>query len=723
MLCKVLVVLFTLFVCLKCSNISVELHINKFFKGVNITINSIFELKQNVVNRSEVHLIQIKDQNVPVIPKNFLNGTSVSDFGISRSQVREVEPGALDGVSLDFLNLNANNIARIKKGIFNKKSLYIVEFQNNVVSNIEDDAFAGATITLLDLSHNKMAKLTSKMFAGSNITYIFLHSNVISNIEDGTFDKIDNMQRLVLSNNQLEALGNVFKNLTNLKQLLLAENRIKTLEPGCFSGSGISLEIFLSGNQLTHIAKGVFYKVPVFSLDFRNNSISKIDKGALAGLSTLRNVLLGNNSLGDLKMSTFDFLNNTLNLLSLSDNGISNIDIGVFKNVEIFILDLSRNHIKSIKKGLFHNLTSYRIELSENEITEIEEDAFADIKDLSYIDVSMNKLKEVKKRMFSLGLNRVNLEDNLITKIDNDVLNGLSLSDIQIKNNPIAAKNNNNVVSNIEDDAFAGATITLLDLSHKKMAKLTSKMFAGSNITYIFLQSNGLSTNIEDGTFDKIVNMKRLVLRDNQLEACSASLISVSEWPALEIFLSGIQLTHIAKGVFYKIPVSLLDFTNNKILKIDKGALAGLSTLRNVLLGNDSLGDLKLSTLDFLNNTLNLLSLSGNGISDIDIGVFKNVEIFILDLSRNHIKSIKKGLFHNLTSYRIELSENEITEIEEDAFADIKDLSYIDVSMNKLKEVKKRMFSLELNKVNLEDTLITKSIVIFLMAFRCQIFR
>ncbi|XP_028139904.1 leucine-rich repeat-containing protein let-4-like, partial [Diabrotica virgifera virgifera] len=216
---------------------------------------------------------------------------------------------------------------------------------------------------------------------------------------------------------------------------------IKTLEPRCFCGSGIYW-LYFTGNQLTHIPKGVFYKVPVFYLDFTNNKISKIDKGALAALSTLTFVRLSNNNIGDLKLSTLGDLNTSLNGLSLSDNGISNIHIGVFKNTKIDMLDLSKNHIKSIKKGLFHNVKMYTINLSENEITEIEEDAFGDIEDLSHIDVSLNKLTEVKKRMFSLPLDEVNLEDNVITKIDNDALNGLPLSSLQIKNNRIAAKNN-----------------------------------------------------------------------------------------------------------------------------------------------------------------------------------------------------------------------------------------------------------------------------------------
>uniref|UniRef100_A0A6P7FXF3 Leucine-rich repeat-containing protein let-4-like n=1 Tax=Diabrotica virgifera virgifera TaxID=50390 RepID=A0A6P7FXF3_DIAVI len=202
----------------------------------------------------------------------------------------------------------------------------------------------------------------------------------------------------------------------------------------------LSLSTLIS-NQLTHIAKGVFYNVPVHSLNFINNKISKLDKGSLDDLSTLRSVDLSNNNIEDSKLFTLGFLNTPLDYLSLSDNGISNIDIGVFKNTEIKTLNLNKNHIKSIKKGVFQNVTIQSINLSDNEITEIEEDAFDDIKDLRHIDVSLNKL-EVKKRMFSLPLDKVNLEDNVITKIDIDALNGLPLSGLRIKNNPIAAKNN-----------------------------------------------------------------------------------------------------------------------------------------------------------------------------------------------------------------------------------------------------------------------------------------
>jgi hypothetical protein len=93
------------------------------------------------------------------------------------------------------------------------------------------------------------------------------------------------------------------------------------------------------------------------------------------------------------------------------------------------------------------------------------------------------------------------------------------------------------------------------------------------------------------------------------------------------------------------------------------------------------------SDLEVLNEAdLNVLSLSGNNLADLQPSSFKNqTSLCYLNLSNCSLKEVKAGVFENLLNLiDLNLSRNKLREIDEAAFSDLVNLRKLDLSHNEL---------------------------------------
>uniref|UniRef100_A0AAQ5Z1Z4 Si:ch211-237i5.4 n=1 Tax=Amphiprion ocellaris TaxID=80972 RepID=A0AAQ5Z1Z4_AMPOC len=125
-----------------------------------------------------------------------------------------------------------------------------------------------------------------------------------------SFEYLDNLEKLDLSNNQLTSIGpGVLRGLSRLRQLYLQNNRL-TEYKGLF---------FVDGLQLIP-SKSLPVRLSIQVLQLSNNNISQIDPDALAPLYSLVVLILEGNNLQHLKFKTFISLHTTATHIQLSGN-------------------------------------------------------------------------------------------------------------------------------------------------------------------------------------------------------------------------------------------------------------------------------------------------------------------------------------------------------------------------------------------------------------------
>ena len=93
----------------------------------------------------------------------------------------------------------------------------------------------------------------------SETTIILLFFKNIATVHPSTFDGLNSLQEIRLSNNQLTTIHlSTFNGLNSLQYLYLYNNRLTTIDPSTFIGLNSLQELSLSNNQLTTIDPSTF---------------------------------------------------------------------------------------------------------------------------------------------------------------------------------------------------------------------------------------------------------------------------------------------------------------------------------------------------------------------------------------------------------------------------------------------------------------------------------
>lgn len=287
-----------------------------------------------------------------------------------------------------------------------------------------------------------------------------------------------------------------------------------------FLGKNTLQNLSLANNLLTQIPDYLFKHLESAKMLYlQNNLILNISSNSLAGLIALQVLNMTGNRLPLLPLGVFDAVGSLTTLL-LANNAIRRIDQKPFQSqAHLVTLDLSNNNIE--------NVTS---------------DWFLTTQQLQVVLLNRNKIQTINMTSMSSALPqlvRLNLSDNLLTRVDNVFTNWPSLRSLDLSRNPLGLRNGGIGLSS----SFSGLTsLKWLDLS-------------------------GLClTSFEGGV--QLPNLQSLLLADNQLTNVTVAMLSAA--PALQT----------------------LDISSNNIVKIEPLAFASLRNLTQVnMSGNALTGD------------------------------------------------------------------------------------------------------------------------------------
>ncbi|XP_068858086.1 leucine-rich repeat-containing protein 70 [Aphelocoma coerulescens] len=296
-------------------------------------------------------LVYLSGNNISHVTPNGLRGLQkLAALYMDNSSILYVHPKAFMEVpKLCYLHLNNNNIKHLDPGIFEGlSSLHCLYLQNNQIAFLPRGLFSDLlSVRYLTLQRNRLSVLGSGTFLGMiRLQTLNLANNKISWISDSAFHHLENLAYLFLEGNNLTLVpSNAIGRLKNLERLSLSHNPIGSIQPFAFKGL----------NKLRY-------------LSLKNVKLKCIAVNGFFGLNNLSQLILSYNDLENINSSTFTLLHNLM-YLQLDRNKIATISNGTFKKMgqSLKVLSLAFNNITELQPEVLKPLVSLtHLQVSSN---------------------------------------------------------------------------------------------------------------------------------------------------------------------------------------------------------------------------------------------------------------------------------------------------------------------------------------------------------------------
>lgn len=293
--------------------------------------------------------------------------------------------------------LSGNNISHVTtndlRGLQKLAALYM---DNSSILYVHPKSFVELPkLCYLHLNSNNIKRLDPGIFEGlSNLHCLYLQNNQIAFLPRGLFSDLLSVRYLTLQRNRLSVLGSgTFWGMISLQTLNLANNRISRISNSAFHHLENLAHLFLEGNNLTHVPSNAIGRLKNLKrLSLSHNPIGSIQPFAFKGLSKLRYLSLKNVKLKCVAVNGFFGLNN-LSQLILSYNDLENINSSTFTLLNnLMYLQLDGNKIAGIGDGTFEKMgQSLKVlSLAFNNITELQPEVLKPLVSLTHLQVNSN---------------------------------------------------------------------------------------------------------------------------------------------------------------------------------------------------------------------------------------------------------------------------------------------------------------------------------------------
>ncbi|KAM4872128.1 podocan isoform 1-T3 [Thomomys bottae] len=483
--------------------------------------------------------------------------------------------------------------------------------------------------------------------------------------------------RLSLQNNQLEKIyPEELTRLQQLETLNLQNNRLTSqgLPEEAFEHLNNLNYLYLANNKLTLAPR--FLPNTLISVDFAANSLTKIYGLTFGQKPNLRSVYLHNNKLADagLPENMFNGSSN-VEILILSSNFLRHVP----KHLPpaLYKLHLKNNKLEKIPSGAFSELSNLReLYLQNNYLTDqgLDNETFWKLSSLEYLDLSSNNLTRVPAGL-PRNLVLLHLEKNAIQSVDANVLTPIrNLEYLLLHNNQLQA-------DGIHPLAFQGLKkLHTVHLYNNLLERVPLGL--PRRVRTLMILHNQI-TGIGRDDFATTYFLEELNLSYNRITSQHMHRDAFRKLRLLRsLDLSGNRLNKLQPCLPRNVQV--LKVKNNEVATLVRGALAGMTQLRELYLTNNQLRTqaLKPDTWADLQH-LQLLDMGGNQLTEIPEGLPESLEY--LYLQNNKISSVPANSFHtspNLKGVFLRFNKLAVGSVVESAFQRLKHLQVLDIEGN-----------------------------------------
>uniref|UniRef100_A0AAX7UFK4 Ig-like domain-containing protein n=1 Tax=Astatotilapia calliptera TaxID=8154 RepID=A0AAX7UFK4_ASTCA len=345
-----------------------------------------------------------------------------------------------------------------------------------------------------------------------------------------------------LDHNELTSIPDLGQAASKIVSLYLHHNKIRSID-GRRTGELLSVE----------------------TLDLSNNDITELRGQCFPAGLHIRDLYLSNNKINVLELGALDHLGETLQVLRLSRNRISQIPVKAFQLPRLTQLELNRNRIRQVEGLTFQGLSSLEVlKLQRNSIGKLTDGAFFDLAKMKVLHLDYNSLTEVNSgSLYGLtSLQQLFLSNNSIARINPDgwkfcqKLRELNLSynnltrldegSLAVLGDLHTLRLGHNSISHINEGAFRGLkALRILELDHNDISGTiedTNGAFSGlDSLIKLNLGENAIRS-IQPDAFTKMRNLKSLLIQSNSL-LCDCQLHWLPDWLVARGLQVGINAT------------------------------------------------------------------------------------------------------------------------------------------------------------------------------------
>ncbi len=274
-----------------------------------------------------------------------------------------------------------------------------------------------------------------------------------------------------------------------------------------------------------------------FTVDCQNAGLDRIPHD-LPDPVGLKQLDLRGNQITGLVAEVVSYMN--LEYLDVSDNQIAHIaDHVLDATPRLKYLKMRNNKLQEVLPGMFRGLRSLvELDLSYNNIADVSEGAFKDLSNLEELYLSGNKMNHINETMFE-GLNELrhlHMEDNDISTLSSSAFSALgSLSSLNLQYNHLRR---------IPNDLFSS-------VSHLRELNIADNVI-------VEVEAHAFTTRYR--VAGQISHLEILSLKNNQLQGVPSQ-----------------ALRNLDK-------LSVLDLSQNPVVKIDANAFSGMPNLQKLVL-------------------------------------------------------------------------------------------------------------------------------------------
>lgn len=432
--------------------------------------------------------------------------------------------------------------------------------------------------------------------------------------------------------------------------------------------------------------------------------------------------------------------------LILADNNMTELP-DMSRLVNLQHLDVSGNLIRTLHSSLSELKNMKILNISDNRITDM--GIMRMVSTLESLNASNNPITTLYvgdiqnlKGLKILNLSGINISTNMLGYITREFkeLEELHLNDAQIPSLPTTITNltklkvlcmNGNKITKVPDMSGLDA-LQILDLGNNRISKL-QKLPTG--LVELILDGNNVAT-ISDAIPHPLESLKKFSIRNNKLrkipgmlspmmqnlEVLDVSRNQISKYAQNIINLGNLQELYAGNNKMEeipeevcKLPLTVLDFSNNQLTRIPERTLlgfkgVGIADLRKslqklILSGNQiseipgEVRDLKmLRVLDVSRNNLGKipdivvyglkvldeLYFDGNGLTEVPENISNLWRLRVLSLGDNNIKLLPGSVCGLKYLEELNASENNLTALPDYICLDLKKLVSLDASYNEL---------------------------------------
>lgn len=303
---------------------------------------------------------------------------------------------------LEKLDLSLNHIDELPSYLFNGTiQAKAINFDKNFIEHIPAHTFSGTgPIVHMVLAFNRLHTIDIDAFASLEHTleYLDLERNQLVTVPEAVGHKLRKLRYLYLSSNLINDVSSPLP--STLRVLSLAGNNLAHMPLYSLQACTELSYLNIGYNKISEIQENGFYEWGrhLQTLLLRNNKITHLNYESFNGLDSIKEISLSFNDIHYIHPNVFDNISATLKILELS--------FGLYQ--EAFPMEQLKCLTELIWLGL-----------DNNNLKVISEESLATMKELSYINLSFNRIMVLPRNIFMAEIHRnlmdVDLSYNMIS--------------------------------------------------------------------------------------------------------------------------------------------------------------------------------------------------------------------------------------------------------------------------------------------------------------------